>query len=184
MIVLAILGGLGLVALLMCGGAIFVLGLGARFSGWEETTFHGYTVNVPPGEKLRENTGNMPGVTIHEKVFRRKETGSQYILMVSEPLALQVRDVTIDELIQHSTITVGNQSRIERAGISGVKGAIMDGELKGAEAEYFLHNRKLVITVYAAYSAIKERVGGKRTVRLNESELDKPEEFFESLKFP
>jgi hypothetical protein len=88
------------------------------------------------------------------------------------------------QLIQHSTVTLGNQSRIERAGITGIKGVIVDGELEGAEAEYYLHNRRLVVTVYGAYSAFKERIGGKRLARTNESDLDKPEEFFESLKFP
>lgn len=168
----------------MCGGVVVVLGLGARFSGWEPTTFHGYTVNVPPGEKFKEKTTNAPGVVIHEKIFRRRETGSQYILMVSERTTAQMRGSTIDEVIRNSTIMLSNQSKIERAGISGVKGVILNDELKGAEAEYFIHNQRLVVTAYAAYSVIKDRIGGERAARTNESELDKPEEFFESLQFP
>lgn len=53
----------------------------------------------------------------------------------------------------------------------------------GSEAEIFVHNGKLVISMYAPYSEIKDRVGGKTKPRSNERKLDDPETFFASLRF-
>jgi hypothetical protein len=41
----------------------------------------------------------------------------------------------------------------------------------------------MVILAYLPYSVIKDRVIGKMTPRKNQRDLDKPEEFFESLGF-
>jgi hypothetical protein len=183
--VLAIFGGLGLFCLLMCGGAFALFAfLGARHSGWEPTTFHGYTVKMPPGGQMKEKTTTLPGATIHEHGHRRRETGSQYFLMVSEPLAQQQRNMDVNQMLRNGTVRVGNQRAVERAGIAGIRGTILDGELKHGEAEYFMHNGRLIVTAYAPYSEFRDRMGGKRQARSNESELDKPEEFFESLQVP
>lgn len=182
---LAIIGGVGLLGIVICGGVVGVLAyLGSQHSGWEETTFHGYTVKMPPGSRMQEKTTNLPGATIHEHGHQRRETGSQYFLMVSEPLEAQLQRLEVKQILDRSTVLIGNHQEVVRGGVTGIKGTILDGELADAEAEYFFHNGRLIVTAYAPYSKFKQRVGGKRSPRINETELDKPEEFFESLQLP
>ena len=183
--VLSVFGGLALTGLLLCGGAVGAFAIfGPRHSGWEEQTIRGYTVKMPPGKQLKQRSTKVPWSTVHETIYRRRESGSQYILMVSDSLPPELRGTDIQELLRTSQVGIGGLEPVTRSGVSGIHGTMQTGELQGAEAEYFLHNGKMVVLVYAAYSEFKDRIGGKMRPRVNESDLDKPDEFFESLKFP
>lgn len=169
----------------MCGGGlVFFAVLGSRFSGWETTQFHGCTIKVPPGKQLRERTDASPGFTVHEVAYRRKETGSQYFLLVSEQLPAQLRGVDIKRLVA-TTVTLSDQQMVMRSGVSGLQGTVIRGPagFSNCQAEYFIQNGRMVVTIYAPYSVIRNRVGGERAPRTNELELDRPDEFFESLSF-
>ena len=140
---------------------------------------------MPKGNDRKNKTNNVGfgAVTVYEMIGRRKETGSQYSIVVAD-LGANIPDQTLDSIVDRMAITLGDQRDVTRAGVQGIAGTIVRGVgAQGAKAEVFLHNRKLVALVYAPYSKIKDRVGGTMTPRSNEASLDKPEEFFASLKF-
>jgi hypothetical protein len=184
--VLGILAAVGFSMLLICGGLFaYFVHRGMQHSGWQQVTFHGYTIKMP-SEKLKQRTVPQPGVTVHEAVYRRRESGSQYLLLVSQPSVAELRSLDVNELVRRSSVTLAGQRQVQRAGIAGIRGTVIAGPFgaKGSEAEFFMHNGNMIIAIYAPYSAIRDNVGGGRPSRDNERELDRPEEFFESLTFP
>ncbi|MFK8112674.1 MAG: hypothetical protein AB8B91_10740 [Rubripirellula sp.] len=185
--VLGIIAASGLGVVLICGGAVvFFAVLGNMHSGWETAMFHGCTIKVPPGKELREKTTTLPGgFVVHEVLYRRRESGSQYILMVSDQLPAKLRNAKITQLVTNLSVGLVNEEMVLRSGVNGVKGTIARGGrgFNDCQAEYFVRDGRMIVTLYAPYSAIKERVGGQRDPRSNELALDQPEEFFESLSF-
>ena len=185
--VLGIVAGIGFTTMLICCGVLGGLAyVGSRPTGWQEVTFHGYSIKMPGGEMLRENSTQRPGEVIHELSYRRRETGSQYILTVTDITVRGLDDLTIKDLMKFAQVTLGNERTVQRQGVEGLAGTVVAGKnaLIGTEAEYFIHRGKIVVVVYAPYSEIKDDIGGKISVRSNERELDDPETFFESLQFP
>ncbi len=170
---------------LLCAGTLFAIGYaGSRHSGWTSESFQGYTIQMPSGTDRQRKSQQHPGTTVHEMIARRKETGSQYSLVVAT-LPPQVQQaVNIDQLLDNMRIRFADRRPVTRSGVQGTAGTMVSGvgAVEGAECEAFLHSGKLIITTYAPYSEIKDKVGGTRKPRTNERELDKPEEFFESLK--
>ncbi|QEG41679.1 hypothetical protein UC8_37050 [Roseimaritima ulvae] len=183
--IIGIIGALGMTGLLLCGGIILAIGMaGSRHSGWAAESFRGYTINMPAGKERQRKSQQFPGTTVHELIARRKETGSQYSLVVASlPAPLQQSGGT-GALLDQMSIRLSDRRPVNRSGVEGVAGTMVSGAgmVQGAECEAFLHNGNLVIATYAPYSKIKHRVGGTRSARSNERELDKPEEYFESLK--
>jgi hypothetical protein len=178
--------GIGAGLLLFCGGmwVLFAFFVGLH-SGWETFKFYGCTIKMPPGKQLTETKQtHSAGFTFHEVVNRRRESESQYIIRVSERLPGRLRSLKINRLVDN-TITLANQRSVVRDSVSGLRGTIVRGVAgyTGCEAECFTHDERMVITIYAPYSTIKDRIGGERPPRSNENALDRPEEFFESLNF-
>lgn len=186
--VIGIIGALGMTCVLLCAGAIFAIGYaGSRHSGWTSESFQGYTIQMPAGTERKRRSEQQPFTTIHELIAQRRETGSQYSLTVAslpDAARLNRLNITVEQLLEKGTIRFTDQRPVTRSGVQGVAGTILSGAgvTPGAECESFLHNGKMIVVTYAPYSKIKDSVGGTRKPRTNERELDKPEEFFESLK--
>ncbi|NND98170.1 MAG: hypothetical protein HKN47_12655 [Pirellulaceae bacterium] len=187
--VLGILGGVALVGLLLCGGGVALVAtgvLGPKHSGWQTITFEGCTLNMPGKGNDRTKTQNQGfGVVIKERAFKRAESGSEYSIAVSQlPNMPDGSKPTLDLLVENMKISMSNRKPVTRSGVKGYAGTITSGAsaAKGSEVEIFIKDGKLVLTAYSPYSKIKDLVGGTRAARPNERELDKPEQFFESLK--
>ncbi|EGF26985.1 hypothetical protein RBWH47_04024 [Rhodopirellula baltica WH47] len=184
--IISTIAGLGLLCILLCAGGIFAVGyLGSRHSGWTSVTYKGYTVSMPAGEDRRDKSQQFPGTTVHELTGRRKETGSQYSLVVADLPAVIDPNIPIAELLRDMRIRLSNPRPVTRSGVKGMAGTMQSGvgAIEGSDCEIYVHNRNLVVMMYSPYSEIKDLVGGRREPRSNESELDKPSEFFDSLEF-
>ncbi|MAP07852.1 MAG: hypothetical protein CMM00_03150 [Rhodopirellula sp.] len=184
--IIGTLVGLGVLSIVLCAGGIFAVGyLGSRYSGWTTVSYKGYTVNMPAGEDRRDKSQQFPGTTVHELTGRRKETGSQYSLVVADLPAAIDPSIPIAELLRDMRIRLSNSRPVTRSGVDGMAGTMQSGVggIEGSDCEIFVHNRNLVVVMYSPYSEIQDLVGGKREPRSNESELDKPSEFFDSLQF-
>ena len=184
--IIGTLVGLGVLSIVLCAGGIFAVGyLGSRHSGWTAVSYKGYTVNMPAGEDRRDKSQQFPGTTVHELTGRRKETGSQYSLVVADLPAAIDPSIPIAELLRDMRIRLSNSRPVTRSGVDGMAGTMQSGVggIEGSDCEIFVHNRNLVVVMYSPYSEIQDLVGGKREPRSNESELDKPSEFFDSLQF-
>lgn len=183
--ILGIIGGVGVLCVLLCAGGIFGLAyLGTRHSGWTTEQFQGYTIDMPAGKDRKTQSQQRPLTTIHELSARRKETGSQYSLLVAK-VPGGGANMSVEDMIRSMQLLVFDDRSITRDGVRGVAGK-MAGSSQGAqasEAEIFLHNGNLVVAMYSAYSKIQFAVGGTRDPRKNERDLDKPDEFFASLQF-
>ncbi|WP_236696678.1 hypothetical protein [Rhodopirellula islandica] len=178
--------GLGVLSVVLCAGGIFAIGyLGSRHSGWTSVSYKGYTINMPAGEDRRDKSQQFPGTTVHELTGRRKETGSQYSLVVADLPAAIDPSIPIAELLRDMRIRLSNSRPVARSGVDGMAGTMQSGVggIEGSDCEIFVHNRNLVVVMYSPYSEIRDLVGGQREPRSNESELDKPSEFFDSLEF-
>ncbi|MEO9595232.1 MAG: hypothetical protein ABJG45_27040, partial [Rhodopirellula bahusiensis] len=178
--------GVGVLSILLCAGGIFAIGyLGSRHSGWTSVKYKGYTINMPAGEDRRDKSQQFPGTTVHELTGRRKETGSQYSLVVAKLPSVIRQNIPIEELLRDMLIRLSNQYPVTRSGVNGMAGTMQSGVggIEGSDCEIFVHNGNLIVAMYSPYSEIRDLVGGQREPRSNESELDKPSEFFESLEF-
>lgn len=187
--VFAILGAIAGVGVLLCAGLIGLAAtgvIGARHSGWEPATIQGVNVKMPKAGKVTNRTTPAPGVMVYEIITQRRESGSQYILAVAKFTAPELQALSIQQIIELKQMTLSNRRSVTRSGVTGVAGtvaSIPDVTLLGAEVELFARDGTQIIMAYMPYSVIKDRVGGKMTPRRNERDLDKPEEFFESLGF-
>ncbi|MFG0267820.1 MAG: hypothetical protein ACF8AM_22115 [Rhodopirellula sp. JB055] len=184
--IISTIAGLGVLCVLLCAGGVFAIKyLGSRHSGWTSVQFKGYTINMPAGEDRRDKSQQFPGTTVHELMGRRKETGSQYSLVVAQLPAAIPPNISIEELAQDMLIRLSSSHPITRSGVDGIAGTMQSGAgfLKGSPCEVYLHEGNLVVATYSPYSEIRDLVGGQREPVSNESELDKPSEFFDSLQF-
>lgn len=181
---LAIIGGLGFFSVLMCAGVFGTIGyLATRSSGWQSAELRGYTIDMPGGKEPETRAQPSAVMVAHEMRARRRETGSQYSLVVGD-LGGAVADMTVDDFVGNGRIMLVNRQSIERNGVRGVSGKIISGVGAGSEAEIFVHNRHLVMSLYSPYSVIKDEVGGRMKPKAKEREMDEPEKFFASLRFP
>lgn len=182
--VLGIVGGVIALGISLC--VVGVLGLaflGTRHSGWSTEESQGYKIGMPAGDDRRRQSKQTPLTTIHELSALRKETGSQYSLLVARVPAVRP-DTTVESVIRKMQMVVLDERPVTRNGVDGVAGRLV-ASLQGAEAaeaEIFLHDGNLVVAMYSAYSKIRFAIGGTRDPRKNERELDKPDEFFDSLQ--
>ncbi|MCC9657225.1 zinc-ribbon domain-containing protein [Rhodopirellula halodulae] len=183
--VLGILAGIAVMCVVLIVGGLLGVGyLATRHSGWTTAKFHGYTIKMPAGEDRREKSQQFPGTTVHELAGRRRETGSQYSFVVAKLPSTISSDMNIEELVDAMRIRLKDQYPVERSGVNGVAGTMLTGfgGVEGSLCEIFTHNGNLIVTMYSPYSEIRDLVGGEREPRSNESSLDKPSEFFESLQ--
>ncbi len=139
---------------------------------------------MPAGNDTQQRSQTVSGVTVHEKIGRRKESGSQFSLVVTQLNLPPLQNLELSELIDSMQMRISNRRSVQRGGLTGIAGTITAGVggVEGAEAEIFLHQNKLIVVAYAPYSKIKDRVGGTMKPRANERELDRPDEFFASLQ--
>ena len=184
-----VLMGLGIAfgcAFLICGGLIGLgLFLGGH-SGWKQESLQGYTVNMPGRGKQKRDTTKRENLLLHEVSGQRRESGSQYSLVVTRlPKLPNGSSVTIKQLRDNPFFRMSGSRAVVRNGVQGLAGKTMAGfgQSAGAEIEVFIHKGDLVAMIYAPYHLIKTQVGGTMKPRSNERELDKPNEFFESIKF-
>ncbi|XZE54371.1 hypothetical protein SH139x_000332 [Planctomycetaceae bacterium SH139] len=185
--IMGIIGGIGLLGVLLCGGGIVGLGvLGSMSSGWKTETFRGFAISMPAGKDRQTKSEQTPNAVVHELIARRKETGSQYSLVVVDIPNARGANISVDQLVGNMQIRLSNRVAVTRSGVPGISGKMAAGAvaINGAEVELFLHQGTLVVATYAPYSVIKDRIGGTRKPRTNERNLDDPEVFFSSLKFP
>jgi len=67
----------------------------------------------------------------------------------------------------------------------GIHGTVVSGGLapSGTQVEVFRISSTMVFLYYTPFSIAKETLKSTKAPRDNEEELDKPDEFFESLQF-
>ncbi len=187
--VFMILGAIAGVGVLLCAGLLGLAAtgvIGVRHSGWEQATLQGVSIKMPKAGKVTTKTTPAAGSTIYEITTQRRESGSQYILVVAKFTAAELQALSIQEIIEIQQIVLSNRRSVTRDGVTGLAGtvaSIPDTSLLGADVELFADQGTMVIVAYLPYSIIKDRVGGKMTPRRNEPDLDKPDEYFESLGF-
>lgn len=176
------------------GGTLMLLGAGLvmlatsgmlkpRHSGWETASFHGVRVKLPAGGDQTKRAKTMIGISTDEILGRRKESGSQYSLLVTRLNSAYAQAADLDTLVERMNMSLSDKRPVERNGVRGLQGTVVSGSVPGGtEMEFFLKNNRLVVATYSPYSKIKEKIGGSMMPRVNERELDKPSEFFESLQ--
>lgn len=187
--VFAIIGSIvGVVMLVCCGGIGLVATgkIGPGHSGWKQSAFHGYKVDMPGNGRQKQVTDRGAGLTGYELIAQRSESGSIYSIGVTRVPAGQIDGSRLREAYTNNPeISISGLQEINRGGVAGIKGVVSGGDPKliGAQVEIFYHNSSLVILSYRPYSVITARSKGGRAPRSNEKELDKPDEFFSSIKF-
>ena len=133
------------------------------------------------------DTDNDQGFVVEAIVAKRLESGSEYALFISQiPAQLKGRKADVTSLLRNNPfLTISNERRVNRNGVAGISGILQRGipGINGSQIEMFLHKDNVVILAYIPYSTIKKRTGAARAVRANEHELDRPDEFFKSIKF-
>ena len=180
---------LGVMFILCSGiGVMSSLGLiGASHSGWKQVSFHGYQVNMPGKGPQAKKTDFVEGITTNELIFRRNESGAQYGIVVAKvPSFPGAGELSIAGIKENLRPMMSGVKDIDRSGVKGISGRLERGfkEIIGARVEVFAHKGEMLILSYLPYSLIKGRLKErKRPVRKNEKELDKPDEFFSSIKF-
>lgn len=179
-----IIGVVGLSLLLGIVGIFAVFYLGNGHSGWATETFKGYQIDMPAGNDRTQKSHQNPLATVYELTARRQETGSQYTILVAETPGTPA-DTTVEDMIRKLQILIYDEQPIRRNGVDGVSGKWSSSTMgaEASEAEVFFHNGHFIGLMYSPYSKIMFAVGGTQPLRENERELDKPEEFFASIRF-
>ena len=183
LIVGGIVAGLGVLG---CAGLIAVaVSRAGTHSGWTTMNEQGVEFKFPPGRVKTTPTQNMPGATGTRLNAVRLESGSLYgfetfTFKVPPPPGMRV-----EELMTWEGSKVTDPRAVWRGGVRGYHYTVISatGIPPGTELEVFLRNNKIYSLTYSAYSKAKASTTSTKTPRENEQELDKPEEFFESLRF-
>jgi len=93
--------------------------------------------------------------------------------------------VSVEEIINSGGGVFANLRPVTRSGVRGIHFSVvsLDTVPPGTEIEAFLRQKTIYMFTYTAYSKGKSHTTSTKTPRENEQELDKPNEFFESINF-
>jgi len=139
---------------------------------------------MPAGKNRMQKSHQHPLTTIYELSGRRKESGSQYTLLVAK-IPDPPAGMAVEDMIREMKLLILDQQPIRRNGVDGIAGRWTHESMaaEASEAEVFFHNGHLVALMYSPYSKIQFAIGGTQSPRENERELDRPLEFFTSVRF-
>ena len=176
--------------LVMCGGLTALITSGALRAGhrgWKTVSFEGFSIKMPKGSQTVEHDESGAGFASKELHAQRTESGSQYMLGVTHIPELPARSLSIRKILDNTHLVVSDRREVIRDGVNGIAGRVTamkplaTGKLPiGSEIEIFQQGPYVIMACYMPYSLVEGHNPGK--VRSNERELDRPEEFFASLR--
>lgn len=180
MIVGGLVAGLGVLG---CAGLIGLAVFNAgSHSGWQTVNERGYSFKLPVGRVTRTPTLQGTGIKL---VAQRRESGAMYGV---EILTLPVDpppEMGLEQLLEAGGSVLSGTRSVNRNGVMGIHGTVVSGALapSGTQVEVFRVRSRMVFLYYTPFSIARETLKSTKAPRDNEEELDKPDEFFESLQF-
>ena len=183
LIVGGIIGGLGILG---CAGLIGLAVIGARSqTGWQTISQQGVTVQIPAGRIQKSSKSNSASTATSFRVSRG-QTGSVFGLQIIELRSPPPASLNAMELMEQGGTVFSNTRSVTRDGKLGYHATVVSstftGVPAGTEVEIFRRGSTLIIMDYIAYSKQTAGATDARPPRENERELDKPDDFFRSLK--
>ncbi|MDE0866209.1 MAG: hypothetical protein OSA98_20675 [Rubripirellula sp.] len=185
--ILLIVGGVvGALGLLGCAGLIGIAFVNAgSHSGWQTMSEEGYTFLLPRGPAIKKPINKTHGIGSISNGMRR-ETGSQYIFETITLTVAPPASIDLQQMLAVGGVVLTDTRPVTRDGVLGIHGTVVSGPgtPAGTQSEIFRRGNTMVFLHYTPFSKAKAVTGSTQTPRPNEEELDKPNEFFESLQFP
>ena len=184
LIVGGIIGGIGILG---CAGLVGLAVIAARSqSGWQSISQQGVTVQFPAGRVTEKSNNNSAS---SGKSFRvgNPETGSVFGLQIIDMRVPPPPGLSLEEVMQLGGTKFSKTRPVSRDGKLGfhatVTSSSFTGIPPGSETEMFRRGNTIIILDYVPFSKQTAGATDAKPPRDNEREIDKPNEFFESLQF-
>lgn len=157
--------------------------VGLQGIGWETVIVGPCRAKFPPGNAPSRNTTVKNGVTSTMLIDFRRETDSQYSIIVMSA-DTEEAILTPDKFAESLNVSLTNLRPVQRNGANGIAAKVETGNRmlpRDTEIEILRKGNTLVVANYQPYSATRVPERDKLIPKPNERELDRPEDFFASL---